>query len=552
MTLLDPQPRPLDDPGRCNDAELIAAVRAGDRAAYAQLYERHEPAARRMARQLSPSPHDVDDLVAEAFARVFDVLSSGRGPDSAFRAYLLTAVRNGMYERARRDRRLELSEDMGRHDHGVPWVDPVEAELNSALAARAFASLPERWRTVLWYSEIEQESTAKVGSRLGLRPNAVAALAYRAREGLRQAFLQAHVTGCDDDACRDTVNRLGSWTRDRLSSGDAARVDAHLASCRRCRQVAAELEEVNSGLRGLLAPLLLGAAGTGSLASLLRGSSGAVSSGAVSSGAVSSGAVSSGAVSSGAVSSGAASAGAASAGAVSGGAAGAAAGASVLGWLAGAYAGPAAAVLTAVVVGGTAVAAGVAMPHVLHRSPAASAVSAAEAGGGSNRTGPAPVPSGGTAEIVTRNTAATASKQARAAASAAKKRQAREQARAATTGTAPNSANAAPNTATRGPAAGSSANGPSDQPKSPQATVPGRGQTDPPKSADAPADGQPSPPTNAEAVPAGNGQTENAQAVATASGRTTSPKSAQASAPGTGQTAAAGKGNARAAGGGRG
>src|SRR6187549_2022204 len=76
MTLLDPQPRPLDDPGGCTDADLIAAVRAGDRSAYAQLYERHEPAARRTARQLSASPHDVDDLVAEAFVRVFDMLRS--------------------------------------------------------------------------------------------------------------------------------------------------------------------------------------------------------------------------------------------------------------------------------------------------------------------------------------------------------------------------------------------------------------------------------------------------------------------------------------------
>src|SRR4051812_12829490 len=321
MTLLDPQPRPLDDPAGCPDAELIAAVRAGDRAAFAQLYERHERAARRMARQLSASPHDVDDLVAEAFARVFDMLNAGRGPDSAFRAYLLTAVRNGMYERARRGRRLELSEDMGRHDRGEPWVDPAEAELNSALAARAFASLPERWRTVLWYSEVEQESTAELGSRLGLRPNAVAALAYRAREGLRQAFLQAHVSGCDEEACRETVDRLGSWTRDRLSTGDAARVEAHLATCRRCRQVAAELEEVNSGLRGLLAPLLLGGAATGPLAALLRNSAGGASAGAASAGA--------------------ASAGAASAAAASGGTA-VVAGGSGLGWLAGAPSRPAA------------------------------------------------------------------------------------------------------------------------------------------------------------------------------------------------------------------
>ena len=486
MTLLDPQPRPLDDPRRCTDAELIAAVRTGDRAAYAQLYERHEPAARRMARQLSRSPHDVDDLVAEAFAGVFDMLSSGRGPDSAFRAYLLTAVRNGRYERARRDRRLELSEDMGRHDHGVPWVDPVEAELNSALAARAFASLPERWRAVLWYSEIEQESTAQVGSRLGLRPNAVAALAYRAREGLRQAFLQAHVTGCADDACRDTVNRLGSWTRDRLSSGDSARVDAHLAACRRCRQVAAELEEVNGGLRGLLAPLLLGGAATGSLASLLRDPADAASAGAGSAGAPLPRRV----------------------------------------WcrpvrcpVARPAPRPARPCWAGWPVvrraGGGRADRGRGRRYGGRRrcgrdarpAPLAAGERRRRGGGGGagDRTEFAPVTPGGAAKIVRKNTAATTSTQARAAARAAQK-QARAQARPAKTGTAPNSANAAPNAATRGPAAASSANGQPAHPKSPQAAVPGKGQTDPPESAqaDAPGNGQTNPPDSAQADAAGN------------------------------------------------
>jgi RNA polymerase sigma factor (sigma-70 family) len=487
MTLLDPEPRPLDDPAGCSDAELIAAVRAGDRAAFAQLYERHERAARRMARQLSASPHDVDDLVAEAFARVFDMLSAGRGPDSAFRAYLLTAVRNGMYERARRDRRLELSEDMGRHDRGEPWVDPAEAELNSALAARAFASLPERWRTVLWYSEVEQESTAEVGSRLGLRPNAVAALAYRAREGLRQAFLQAHVSGCDEEACREAVARLGSWTRDRISTGDAARVEAHLATCRRCRQVAAELEEVNSGLRGLLAPLLLGGAATGPLAALLRDSAGGASTGAASAGAASAGAASAGA-------------GAASAAVASGGTA-AVAGGSVLGWLAGAHAGPAAAVLTAVVVGGTAVAAGVAVPHAVHRTPAASAVAAAG------------ITSGGAGESVLRNTSpATAkaaakatTKQAKAAKKAAKKAAVR-----------------APGAHPSNPRSAAPGNG-QVKPKNPQAAAPGQGQAKE---------------QNPQAAASGQGQAkeQNPQAAAPGNGQA-KPKNPQA-APGQGQTEA--------------
>jgi len=503
MTLLDPEPRPLDDPAGCSDAELIAAVRAGDRAAFAQLYERHERAARRMARQLSASPHDVDDLVAEAFARVFDMLSAGRGPDSAFRAYLLTAVRNGMYERARRDRRLELSEDMGRHDRGEPWVDPAEAELNSALAARAFASLPERWRTVLWYSEVEQESTAEVGSRLGLRPNAVAALAYRAREGLRQAFLQAHVSGCDEEACREAVARLGSWTRDRISTGDAARVEAHLATCRRCRQVAAELEEVNSGLRGLLAPLLLGGAATGPLAALLRDSAGGASTGAASAGAASAGAASAGA-------------GAASAAVASGGTA-AVAGGSVLGWLAGAHAGPAAAVLTAVVVGGTAVAAGVAVPHAVHRTPAASAVAAAG------------ITSGGAGESVLRNTSPATAKAAAKATTKQAKAAKKEAKKAAVR---------APGAHPSNPRSAAPGNG-QVKPKNPQAAAPGQGQAkEQNPQAAAPGNGQ-TKPKNPQAAP-GQGQTEatNPRAAAPQRGPTTA-QQPQAAAVDNGQQAGA-------------
>ena len=58
------------------------------------------------------------------------------------------------------------------------------------MIARAFASLPERWQAVLWHTEIEGARPADVAPLLGLTANGVAALAYRAREGLRQAYLQ--------------------------------------------------------------------------------------------------------------------------------------------------------------------------------------------------------------------------------------------------------------------------------------------------------------------------------------------------------------------------
>ncbi|SEF38106.1 Putative zinc-finger [Amycolatopsis pretoriensis] len=76
-----------------------------------------------------------------------------------------------------------------------------------------------------------------------LSPNAVSALAYRAREGLRQAYLQAHVAEdarCPD-ACRLSVERLGGWTRGALNTRETIQVDGHLANCHRCRAVATEL-----------------------------------------------------------------------------------------------------------------------------------------------------------------------------------------------------------------------------------------------------------------------------------------------------------------------
>ena len=79
------------DLGDHSDADLIASVRDGVNAAYGTLYERHVSAAYNLARQLARSPAEADDLVADPFAKVLDTLRGGKGPNSSFRAYLLTA-----------------------------------------------------------------------------------------------------------------------------------------------------------------------------------------------------------------------------------------------------------------------------------------------------------------------------------------------------------------------------------------------------------------------------------------------------------------------------
>src|SRR4051812_22479850 len=249
-----------------SDAELISRVRGGDVAAYGELFTRHKDAANRLARQLVRGS-DADDLVAEAFAKVLTVLQSGGGPDVAFRAYLLTAVRRLHVDRVRAAQRVQTTDDLTPFDPGVPFKDTAVAGFETGAAAKAFASLPERWQLVLWHLEVEGQKPADIAPLLGMSPNSVSALAYRAREGLRQAFLTMYISDLTETDCRWVNEHLGAFIRKGLSKRDAAKVQDHLDGCRRCTAMYLELTEVNDNLAGIIAPLILGAAATGYLAS---------------------------------------------------------------------------------------------------------------------------------------------------------------------------------------------------------------------------------------------------------------------------------------------
>jgi RNA polymerase sigma factor (sigma-70 family) len=254
-----------------SDADLIDAVRDGKVEAYGTLYERHVRSANILAMQLSSSSSDADDLVSDAFAKVLAALRAGGGPGAAFRPYLLTAVRHAAYDRTRKDKRLELAGDIeevpgATKVTSVAFRDKAVEDLDQAMAATAFATLPERWQTVLWHTAIEGQSPGEIAPLLGLTANGVSAMAFRAREGLRKAFLQAHVAHEPAEKCRATVTKLGAWTRGGLKGREAVQLDAHMDDCAECRKLASELADVNGALRGLIAPIVLGTGTTGYLA----------------------------------------------------------------------------------------------------------------------------------------------------------------------------------------------------------------------------------------------------------------------------------------------
>ncbi|PSJ24108.1 RNA polymerase subunit sigma-24, partial [Streptosporangium nondiastaticum] len=257
------------------DIQLVARMRAGENDAYEELYRRHAPAVRRYARSCCRDNHTADDLTNEVFASTLQAVRSGAGPESSVRAYLLTTVRRVAASWGKSAKREQLVEDFAEFassaerlpagagdDEALGLGADVLAmqEAERSLAVKAFRSLPPRWQTVLWHTTVEEESPSEVAPLLGLTANATAVLAHRAREGLKQAYLQAHVnsaltTGGD---CARYADRLGAYARGGLRLRAERGLRRHLESCARCRTAALEVADVNERLRALLPVAVIG------------------------------------------------------------------------------------------------------------------------------------------------------------------------------------------------------------------------------------------------------------------------------------------------------
>ncbi|MGW9159708.1 sigma-70 family RNA polymerase sigma factor [Microbacterium sp. NPDC055665] len=257
----DPAPEGFTANAHASDSELVERCRAGDSEAFGELWKRHASAGRAAARAITSSI-DSDDLVSEAFARIWQTILRGGGPTNGFRTYLLVTIRNlaaRIGSRSKKEVHIDWAED-------IPDESTTEAETLRGLdrdnAGKAFATLPPRWQEALWYSEVEGYNPTEIGKLLGISATAAAMLSFRAREGLRRAWVQSHITstGSDPDHAW-AIERLAANTRDTLSRRDRRRFDEHLRGCPGCTKLAGEAEHVNSRLTHALLPLVVGVAG---------------------------------------------------------------------------------------------------------------------------------------------------------------------------------------------------------------------------------------------------------------------------------------------------
>jgi RNA polymerase sigma factor (sigma-70 family) len=225
------------------DDAMIEAVRSGSDSAYGTLYAMYVGSARGYARSLTRSTADADDIVSEAFTKMLVTLRSGKGPTDRFLPYLLRMVRNLAHDGHRREQRVEVTDDVEQEYSAGPDVAVLDLFDRSA-AARAFRALPDAWKHVLWHTEVLQEAPREIADELDTTAHNVAAMASRAREGLRSAFL-SECLAPPDGVCGEIAHRLGAYVRGSVRPRECRRIETHLIHCERCNATLDDIYEIN-------------------------------------------------------------------------------------------------------------------------------------------------------------------------------------------------------------------------------------------------------------------------------------------------------------------
>ena len=180
-----------------SEAELIAAARAGQQDAFAEIVERYSGTVYNLALRLMNDRYEAEDVLQETFISAFRALDRFEGR-SQLSTWLYRIAYNASLMRLRKRRAPVESLDAPRETEDgelmprqlVDWTSlPDELLLSKEFRGTlntALASLPESLRSVFVLRDIEGLSTAETAVVLGLTETNAKVRLHRARLALRE------------------------------------------------------------------------------------------------------------------------------------------------------------------------------------------------------------------------------------------------------------------------------------------------------------------------------------------------------------------------------
>ncbi len=202
-------------PDPADDRELVARLRAGDEAAFAELVDRYDASLRRLARSFVKTPSAADDVVQETWEGVIKGIDRFE-ERSSLKTWIFRILVNRARTRGVKDARLLPFSSLGDEDV-APAVAPsafdtagmwrsrprelaadpegrlLAGELRGKLG-EAIDALPPRQRAVITLRDIVGLPADEVASLLEISDGNQRLLLHRARAGVRSA-LDGYVSG---------------------------------------------------------------------------------------------------------------------------------------------------------------------------------------------------------------------------------------------------------------------------------------------------------------------------------------------------------------------
>ena len=179
------------------EAELLARLKAGDQAAYAQLVEEHAGPVYRLALRLMGNEGDAEDVLQETFLSAFKSIDRFEGR-SSLSTWLYRIANNAALMRLRRNEPdlVSVDEPVERDDGDLmprqffdfcclPEDDLLQEEARDKMM-QAIDNLPTPLRGVFVLRDIEGLSTVETAETLELSESAVKSRLMRARLKLRE------------------------------------------------------------------------------------------------------------------------------------------------------------------------------------------------------------------------------------------------------------------------------------------------------------------------------------------------------------------------------
>lgn len=215
------------------DADLVQAIRAGDRAAVEVLYDRYAAPLHDFCYSMTRNPHDADDAVQDTFVAAMQKIGSLREP-SRLRPWLYAIARHEVFAQSRRRKRTVVTDEMPEYASPAAGPDDAvgDAELVKLVWAAA-AGLAERDRALLDLHVRQGLDGGDLAAAMGVPPAHAYVMLNRLRGQVERSLGALLVARTGRSDCAELAAIVGTGSVE-MTPLLRKRIARHVESCETC------------------------------------------------------------------------------------------------------------------------------------------------------------------------------------------------------------------------------------------------------------------------------------------------------------------------------